>query len=689
MSEVNTPAHQLPAGTLLSDKYVIIRTLGEGGFGITYKGRNKTLDIFVAIKEYYPNGFANRSSAYDLTVAITDSTKNSYFSKWKDKFLNEARALAKFSNITNIVNVLDFFEQNGTAYIVMEYLDGITLSNYVSKNGVFDAEELCRMMIPMLKSLHKIHQKKLIHRDISPDNIMMMPDRSLKLFDFGAARDYSEAEQKSLSVMLKPGFAPEEQYRSKGNQGPWTDVYAACATIYFCITGIRPDDSLDRVFSDQLKRPSEFGIKISPQIEEAILVGMSVKAENRFKTAEALATAFEASLSVSEQTASSELPTKKFTWFSKANKKTKDQNDLTEITDTEFEVSAENGAQKTNSTNQHAEIVRTEIEISEDDTEKKTSFLDIMTKIAAKLNIKIAAGAAFGIFILGSILTGTLIDNEMHRGDITNYSENEYSVPDFSTHEVSLPSLQYSYSSKNSVISVPHANDYLNLSSVIENPSIPDLNISSNTQTEDDVLSKYDISTPAFSSFVESYLTSKENTAVKDLFGTWNGTTYISDFFGFKCELGSDWYIMPDGYLESVHNVSEVSQEYLEEILNSTGDVIVMGAMNMTNTGNLTVAISDSKITHMPIGNEYFIAAPLNVKYSLKQQYGIDAEVTIINVDFCGKSTRAVFTISGTSDLPQYQIQVPVFKGDYMASIIFTANTEQATKELIESFSKM
>ncbi|MDE6031593.1 MAG: serine/threonine protein kinase, partial [Oscillospiraceae bacterium] len=287
MSEMNTPAHQLPAGTQLSDKYEIIRTIGEGGFGITYMGRNTVLDIPVAIKEYYPNGFANRSSAHDLAVTITDNTKNSYFSKWKEKFLNEARILAKFSNIPNIVNVLDFFEQNGTAYIVMEYLNGVTLSNYVSSNGVFSADKLCRMMIPMLKSLDRIHQEKLIHRDISPDNIMVMSDGTLKLYDFGAARDYSGTSQKSLSVMLKPGFAPEEQYRSRGIQGPWTDVYAVCATMYYCITGIKPDDSIQRVFSDELKPPSELGIRIPPPIETAILMGMSIKAEDRFRTAEA------------------------------------------------------------------------------------------------------------------------------------------------------------------------------------------------------------------------------------------------------------------------------------------------------------------------------------------------------------------------------------------------------------------
>lgn len=475
MNEMSTPAHQLPAGTLLSDKYEIIRTLGEGGFGITYMGRNTVLDIPVAIKEYYPHGYASRSAAYDLSITITDSTKNSYFSKWKGKFLNEARALAKFSNIPNIVKVHDFFEQNGTAYIVMEYLNGITLSDYISKNGVFDAGELCRIMIPMLKSLNKIHQKKLIHRDISPDNIMMMPDGSLKLYDFGAARDYSETTQRSLSVILKPGFAPEEQYRSHGIQGPWTDVYAVCATIYFCITSVRPDASIDRVFSDELKPPSELGICISPQIEEAILMGMSVKYEDRFRTAEALATAFERGLSVSEQTAPSKSAVKLFHRHSKADK-------------------------NTNSLEEHTEIIRTEVKISEDNTKKKITFLDIMRKIAAKLNIMIVGGVTLGLFIFGLILMSTLVDKEMHRGDYTNYSSDVSTHSEFtsiSIPSISLPSLMPE-SSSSGKYSVPDLSEYIDISSLI---------------TESSSSNKFEISVPDFSTSIDTSSLIPENSS--------------------------------------------------------------------------------------------------------------------------------------------------------------------------------
>lgn len=293
MPQEDSTLHQLPTGTVLNDRYEIVRSLGEGGFGITYLGHNMVLDIPVAIKEFYPKGYASRMVTQNLTVTITDKTKNAYFDKWKMKFLTEARMLAKFANLPGIVNVYDFFEQNGTAYIIMEYLDGITLKNYVEANGPMDTGSFFRRLIPVLTSLEKIHQQGLIHRDISPDNLMLMDDGYLKLYDFGAAREYSDATQSTYSVIIKPHFAPEEQYRSKGKQGPWTDVYSICATIYFSITGVVPDDSLERVYHDELKRPSVFGVDISPKIEAVLLKGMSVRSADRYDSVIPLVNAFE------------------------------------------------------------------------------------------------------------------------------------------------------------------------------------------------------------------------------------------------------------------------------------------------------------------------------------------------------------------------------------------------------------
>ena len=264
--------------------------LGEGGFGITYIGRDLTLDMRIAIKEYYPNGCANRSHNFSNEVTMTQGGHGIDYEKDMRRFLSEARILARFSNEPGVVCVRDYFQENGTAYIVMEYLDGVTLKNYIAKFGPIPADTFIPMIDPILQVLADIHKQGLIHRDISPDNIMMLKNGRLKLLDFGAAREVTG--DKSLSVVLKPGYAPEEQYRSKGQQGSWTDVYAMCATIYKCITGITPDESMQRVFEDELKAPSVLGVSIPANQETALMQGLSVKSSDRIQTMDALRKAF-------------------------------------------------------------------------------------------------------------------------------------------------------------------------------------------------------------------------------------------------------------------------------------------------------------------------------------------------------------------------------------------------------------
>ena len=191
--------------------------------------------------------------------------------------------MAKFSKDEGIVKALDFFEINNTAYIVMEYLEGITLKQYLRENQRIAPEDLIELLVPLIESLDEIHSQGMIHRDISPDNIMVLPDGRIKLMDFGAARDYTEFGEKSLSIVLKPGYAPPEQYQTHGIQGPWTDIYALCATMYKCITGENPPDAIERVMEDHLKKISEFGITIPPQEEAAIIKGMSVSAKDRYQ----------------------------------------------------------------------------------------------------------------------------------------------------------------------------------------------------------------------------------------------------------------------------------------------------------------------------------------------------------------------------------------------------------------------
>lgn len=284
ISSMSVPAHHLMPGTMLNNKFYVGTALGEGGFGITYIGRDTKLDMKVAIKEFYPNGYVNRSNT--ISPRVNDSVsedRKEFFEKGRERFLKEARILAKFSGEPGIVDVRDFFEENNTAYIIMEYLDGVDLKDYLKQKGTLTPDQTIRLLMPVMMSLKKVHAQGLIHRDISPDNIMLVEDK-VKLLDFGAARNVSAAANKSLSVMLKPGYAPEEQYRSKGNQGPWTDVYALCATMYKCITGVTPDDATQRVFSDEVKAPSALGIEISEEIESAIMRGMSVQQKDRYQS---------------------------------------------------------------------------------------------------------------------------------------------------------------------------------------------------------------------------------------------------------------------------------------------------------------------------------------------------------------------------------------------------------------------
>lgn len=290
---ITAPAHHLKPGTRLAGRYLVGCALGEGGFGITYLGRDEKLDMHVAVKEYYPKGYANRANTVSAKVECAAEGENrAVFEKGRERFLREARSLARFSGEAGIVDVRDFFEENNTAYIVMEYLEGETLAAYLKRKGKLTMQESLDLLLPVMRSLQRIHTQGIIHRDISPDNIMLAGGR-VKLLDFGAARSVSGAENHSLSVMLKPGYAPEEQYRSKGKQGPWTDVYALCATIYRCITGVTPDDAAQRVFSDDLKVPSALGASISPAQERALLKGMALYRKDRWQSVDELLNAMQ------------------------------------------------------------------------------------------------------------------------------------------------------------------------------------------------------------------------------------------------------------------------------------------------------------------------------------------------------------------------------------------------------------
>ena len=276
-------SYSLQRNTGLIGRYVIQEVLGQGGFGITYLGIDKLYGNKVAIKEYYPQKIAMRKAQYEDVVTVTSIEEKNNDEKGKKRFLDEAQVMARFNKNEGIVKILDFFEANNTAYIVMEYLEGITLKQYLGKYGVLQFRNLIEMMLPLLEALIEIHSQGLIHRDISPDNIMVQHNGKLKLMDFGAARDYTESGNKSLTVILKPGYAPPEQYQTHGVQGPWTDIYALCATIYKCLTGITPPDAIARVMDDKFKEPDQLDGKLSPDIKKILWKGMNIFPEERYQ----------------------------------------------------------------------------------------------------------------------------------------------------------------------------------------------------------------------------------------------------------------------------------------------------------------------------------------------------------------------------------------------------------------------
>lgn len=270
--------------TLLHDQYVVGRVLGHGGFGITYIGWDKLLERKLAVKEYFPAGIAMRSSP-SAEVSHFSGTQQKDYDYGLERYLEEARLLARFSSHPNILSVLNFFKENGTAYIVTEFLEGYTFQKLLEMaGGRISFEETMGIMLPVIRALEDVHATGILHRDVSPDNIHIGPSRQVKLLDFGAARLALGERSKNLSVILKEGYAPPEQYHSRGNQGPWTDVYATAATIYRAITGKHVPAALDRMAEDDLRPPLSLGVAMSVREEEALLRALSFNAIDRFQT---------------------------------------------------------------------------------------------------------------------------------------------------------------------------------------------------------------------------------------------------------------------------------------------------------------------------------------------------------------------------------------------------------------------
>ena len=273
----------LTQGTEIGNRYIIGQCVDMGGFGIIYKAWDKKLEAVMAIKEYYPGGLVNRVPG-GVDVILTAAKREREFIYGKTRFLEEARNMAKFNTHKNIVNVFDYFEANNTAYIVMEYLDGKNLKTILREQNVPMPYERCISIIQdVCDALKAIHSEHILHRDISPDNIIICKDGTVKLIDFGAAR-FSVNSETQMTIILKPGFAPPEQYDKVNRQGPWTDVYALGATMYYALTLQKPDESTSRKVADTLKPPCEIEPQVPEYVSGAIMKSMALEPLYRFQT---------------------------------------------------------------------------------------------------------------------------------------------------------------------------------------------------------------------------------------------------------------------------------------------------------------------------------------------------------------------------------------------------------------------
>ena len=275
-------AYFLYPGVVLQGRYSIGEVIGVGGFGITYKAFDNTLGSVIAVKEFYPSGIVNRNlGTNDIIIYAKKREQEFYF--FKERFLDEARNMAKFNSEQNIVNVFEFFEENNTAYIAMEFLEGQGLNKYLHENNdLVEVDFAVKIAEEIAGALGKLHSIGIIHRDISPDNIFLCNDGKIKLIDFGAAR-FSRDENRQLTVILKPGFAPPEQYEQINKQGPWTDIYALGATLYYIMTGQCPEESTNRKINDTLIFPNKINPNIPEYLSNTIMKAMAIDLSLRFK----------------------------------------------------------------------------------------------------------------------------------------------------------------------------------------------------------------------------------------------------------------------------------------------------------------------------------------------------------------------------------------------------------------------
>ena len=278
-------AYHLAPGEILNHKYIVGTAIDSGGFGIIYRAWDAQMEQVVAIKEYFPNGVVSRVPGQNDVIVYSGKNRE-VFRKGVDRFLVEARNMAEFSQ-PDIVALYDYFEENNTAYIVMEYLDGISFKEYLKeRGGRIPSEEVVDITLHVLAALEEIHSHHIIHRDISPDNIFLCSNHRVKVIDFGAARFSSGEESSNFSTIVKPGYAPAEQYRTKSRQGPFTDLYALGACMYQAATGEKPQESLARAMHDDLRPPKELNPEVPEYLSDIIMKAMAMDEDERFQSSE-------------------------------------------------------------------------------------------------------------------------------------------------------------------------------------------------------------------------------------------------------------------------------------------------------------------------------------------------------------------------------------------------------------------
>lgn len=276
--------HHLPPRTILKGQYLVGCALGEGGFGITYIGWDLFLHMPVAIKEYFPSGVVIRDQGQH-TVNVFAGKDEQSFLLGRDRFFREAQKVARFDNNPGVVSVKNCFLENGTAYIIMEYISGINLGTYAAqRGGKLGFQETLQLLKTPIQTLEELHRYSTYHRDISPENLMLSKTGTVKLIDFGSAME-SDSEKKTRVLMVLSGYSPVEMYSSTGKDGPYSDVYSMAATIYKLITGVTPPAATERLNADSLVRPTMLGVKeISQEQEAALMKGMAVQLNDRYQT---------------------------------------------------------------------------------------------------------------------------------------------------------------------------------------------------------------------------------------------------------------------------------------------------------------------------------------------------------------------------------------------------------------------